>query len=637
MPFGFYAESRLSGKSLKRFVVTGGGFMVDQYNLFAGGSPPFDVRVFASWLLPTGPYHSTRPLPEVALLLTAVALTLSMLDCLYHPDHTNAPVPIDPHSGYIADAACKRDGHPCKCMTGFPKGSDPADNQGTGQSEFPLDVSNKTTFYSNFNWTWDVPAGGWHNQSVWHGCLPCSGNSTGDEPGNCPSGESWCPLVTKSGSGSSSWAVCDEPAAQCEFEGGKAKPFNKNLTLFVTDMVLFGAVVGQLTFGFLADVFGRRRCFIATLCCVAVGSIIGGLGFPLDDTETGPDFVYILLGLSHLLIGFGVGGEYPLSASVSREKFGNYRSVGLTFSMQGVGMVMASLVILVLLGIGGETVMHVKWIWRLSVGVIPFVVSICLLPFRIQMKETTAYKKLNSSETIGQHLTKTNIIRLIGCAGSWFLFDITFYGNALIAPDAVNYIFQGSDLMDNVIHNLIVAAIALPGYYLAIWWLDKISGLKQLQLFGFTMTTICYGTLSVLYYMKQQGHIAGEGASFHIPVLILYGGSFLFTNCGANTSTFILPVLLFETRVRATFHGISAASGKIGGLIGTTMFQSLKSRPNQEGFPIIMAICTGIILTLATLPWDCENQTSEVPHSPNLAVQGDEDDEDDDGDDPDQF
>jgi len=38
---------------------------------------------------------------------------------------------------------------------------------------------------------------------------------------------------------------------------------------------------------------------------------------------------------------------------------------------------------------------------------------------------------------------------------------------------------------------------------------------------------------------------------------------------GPNSTTFLMPVEVFPTRVRATAHGISAACGKIGATVGS--------------------------------------------------------------------
>ncbi|GLJ22764.1 hypothetical protein SUGI_0428760 [Cryptomeria japonica] len=48
--------------------------------------------------------------------------------------------------------------------------------------------------------------------------------------------------------------------------------------------------------------------------------------------------------------------------------------------------------------------------------------------------------------------------------------------------------------------------------------------------------------------------------------------TFFFANFGPNTTTFIVPTELFPARLRSTCHGISAAAGKAGAIIGAFGF-----------------------------------------------------------------
>jgi len=48
-----------------------------------------------------------------------------------------------------------------------------------------------------------------------------------------------------------------------------------------------------------------------------------------------------------------------------------------------------------------------------------------------------------------------------------------------------------------------------------------------------------------------------------------------FFNFGANATTYCYPAEVFPTRYRATAHGISAASGKVGAIISALVFNSL--------------------------------------------------------------
>jgi PHS family inorganic phosphate transporter-like MFS transporter len=55
-----------------------------------------------------------------------------------------------------------------------------------------------------------------------------------------------------------------------------------------------------------------------------------------------------------------------------------------------------------------------------------------------------------------------------------------------------------------------------------------------------------------------------------------------FQNFGPNTTTFIVPGEAFPTRYRATAHGISAASGKLGAIIAQVIFSVLKARLKKQ-------------------------------------------------------
>jgi len=61
-------------------------------------------------------------------------------------------------------------------------------------------------------------------------------------------------------------------------------------------------------------------------------------------------------------------------------------------------------------------------------------------------------------------------------------------------------------------------------------------------------------------------------------LLGIYVVAQFFFNFGPNTTTFIVPGEVFPTRYRSTSHGISAASGKIGSIIGQGAIATLRTR-----------------------------------------------------------
>jgi MFS family permease len=91
----------------------------------------------------------------------------------------------------------------------------------------------------------------------------------------------------------------------------------------LTSAALFGAVVGQLVFGALADVLGRRVMFIATALIVLFASIASALVVSGNPAWLGGASIYAQLTVWRLLLGFGVGGEYPLAAAHTAEARGS--------------------------------------------------------------------------------------------------------------------------------------------------------------------------------------------------------------------------------------------------------------------------------------------------------------------------
>lgn len=61
-------------------------------------------------------------------------------------------------------------------------------------------------------------------------------------------------------------------------------------------------------------------------------------------------------------------------------------------------------------------------------------------------------------------------------------------------------------------------------------------------------------------------------------LLAVYVLAQFFFNFGPNSTTFIVPGECFPTRYRSTSHGISAASGKIGSIIGQGAIAPLRTR-----------------------------------------------------------
>jgi len=184
---------------------------------------------------------------------------------------------------------------------------------------------------------------------------------------------------------------------------------------------------------------------------------------------------------------------------------------------------------------------------------------------------------------------------LVGTAGSWFLFDVTFYGNAVFATKIITTL-QPVDpnepaydqLTKHALSKFIITAIALPGYYLGVFTID-LFGRRQLQMFGFLMTGVVFALLALFAEIMVNAKLGAL-------VVALYGLSFLFANWGPNTTTYVIPSESFPTWARATCHGISAASGKLGAVVGTFGLGEIIETGGSGWTPLVIVlwICTGV-------------------------------------------
>lgn len=229
-----------------------------------------------------------------------------------------------------------------------------------------------------------------------------------------------------------------------------------------------------------------------------------------------------------------------------------------------------------------------NWRIALAFGALP---GILMLPFKIS--ETKKGGEEIRKSTFWADISKReHWPTLIGTAGGWFLFDITFYGNSLFAPTVTKVVFGDSHptLQAACLQNAALFAVALPGYWVATYFMDSL-GRKNIQMCGFGMMAIFYAVLGGLLLKESSAEIGATG------MFIMYSLTFFFSNCGPNSTTFILPSESFPSDVRASLNGLSAAMGKVGATIGASLFKPLANSlagGGDHGIGAVLLIC-GVI------------------------------------------
>ncbi|KAJ6460235.1 major facilitator superfamily domain-containing protein [Mycena sanguinolenta] len=403
-----------------------------------------------------------------------------------------------------------------------------------------------------------------------------------------------------------------------------------------------GSVIGQFLFGYLADSLGRKAIYGKELMLIIFATIL------CITTPTGsisPNGCLIYLSVFRIILGIGVGGDYPMSASVTSDRAVLRKRgtmLAYIFSNQGWGSFVGSLVTVVVLAAykrvmddKGET-SKVDGVWRI-------VISLSLIPAfgtlyqRLTLAESTRFiasQKTQSEdestpnkeeaqtqsdlpvETNGESANIPQVVKkkahfreflsyfaewrhmkiLIGTCMCWFFLDIAFYGINLNQNVVLQEIgFDGSSgsawekLFKVSIGNVIITALGfVPGYYASVL-LIEVLGRKWIQIQGFIMAAVFLAVLAAKFHtLSKPGFI------------VCFSFLQFFFNFGANTTTYCYPAEVFPTRFRASAHGLSAAAGKAGAIISALAFNSLSNSIGTDKVLWIFVGCciAGAIFTL---------------------------------------
>ena len=369
-------------------------------------------------------------------------------------------------------------------------------------------------------------------------------------------------------------------------------------TAIVGATALVSAAIGSFVFGRVADVFGRKYIYGFEVLVLGAGAIASAFS---------PNIWWLVA--FRFILGLGIGGDYPVSATIASE-FAGKSTRGLmissVFAMQGIGLIVGPLLAIALISAGVQK----DLVWRilLAAGAIP---PLAVFWARRHLKETPRFEQLSSGKDDDLKATakKKGFVTalkesfgsdrqlfkwLIGTSACWFFLDLAYYGNTISNQEFVTAVSPKSSQVHDLFLSLLVFAFAaFPGYLLSIFGMDR-WGRKFIQMLGFGMMAASFIGIAIL----------GDAKSIVIPFVALYCLNYFFTEFGPNTTTFVLPAEIFPASVRTTSHGISATVGKVGAAVGTFSFPLLQAHFGLPGPMWVAGVSSlvGLGLTWSLLP-----------------------------------
>ena len=402
----------------------------------------------------------------------------------------------------------------------------------------------------------------------------------------------------------------------------------------VASAALFGAVLGPFLFGIIGDRLGRKAAYWMTVTIL----IVGALGSATSAS-------YIQLFIWRFILGIGIGGDYPLSATIVAEyanKNDRGKLISSTFAMQGFGIVAGIGIAFLLLYMNVPA--GIAWRTLLAIGAVP---TLTILYARTKLLETPVYniargKLAEAQKAITSVLGKDakqnaapepqrygvelkfdrpnvrELVRkwwkvLVGTSLAWFLIDISYYGTGIFTPYLTTFFGFSGVFGPTKATALLLLTCAVPGYWVAFGLIDR-EGRKAIQAIGF----FAMGALFIVLAVFGRAILAGFGLLF----FALYGLTFFFSNYGPNTTTYVYPAELFPTQFRARGHGIAAMSGKLGAAISTLFFPLLIEKLGRFGVIGMLGAVAAIggVVTLALLPETKKRPLRETSREAELTM-----------------
>ncbi|KAI9460365.1 major facilitator superfamily domain-containing protein [Russula earlei] len=425
-----------------------------------------------------------------------------------------------------------------------------------------------------------------------------------------------------------------------------------------------GNLIGQLSFGWLADIVGRKRMYGVELMIIVSATFCQALA----GSGPGVNIVGVLI-VYRFIMGVGVGGDYPLSAVIASE-FASTRTRGrlmtAVFTAQGWGNLAASIVALATIMVYKDSIIadnfdqpgHVDYCWRILIGLgcVPGAIA---LYFRLTIPETPRFTMdidrdvqkakadienvLNSGPSaavywvdpdaivqraqaprrgrkdfIGYLSYPGNLQLIFGVAYSWFAVDVAFYGlglnsssiltSALLTRAGIGDVIDPSELNTTLgifksLHNIAIGSLVVA-----------VAGLLPGYYASFFLIDfwgrkpiqfLGFGMLTLLLAILAGIYPGPEPDSSLLgrteAFVALYCLANFFTNFGPNVTTFVIPGEIFPTRYRSTAHGFAAACGKLGAIVSQIIFFKVN---NSDGtLKTILGIFAGVTLTGIVSTW----------------------------------
>ncbi|MGD0635966.1 MAG: MFS transporter [Beijerinckiaceae bacterium] len=347
-----------------------------------------------------------------------------------------------------------------------------------------------------------------------------------------------------------------------------------------------GMFLGASTAGLLADRFGRKAVFQVSMIFWGLGSIFCGLAPNVE-----------LLGLARILLGFGMGMEFPCAQSMLSEIMpakNRGRYIAYLEGFWPIGFIASGLLCYAVLSFA-------TWRWVFIIEGLP---AIFVLIVRRKVPESprwlAARGRTGEAERVmdgieaqvrnrlpaGNALAEpgTSVPAPLNTAGGisalfggnlakrtvmlwslWFFALLGFYGLTTWLGALLQQ--KGFPVTKSVFYTVLISLAGIPGFLTSAWLLERI-GRKV------TLIAMLLGSACAAYFY---------GTAVTLEEVIVFGLCLQFCQFGMWSVLYAYTPELYPTRIRATGAGCASAVGRLGSLVGPYVIGIVLPVAGQNG------------------------------------------------------
>ena len=378
---------------------------------------------------------------------------------------------------------------------------------------------------------------------------------------------------------------------------------------------LIGMALGAVLAGTIADRIGRKQVFTITVLLYSISTGLCAVAWSYES-----------LLVFRFLVGFGLGGELPVAATLMSEYAParlRGRFIVLLESFWGLGWLVAACIAYLLIPVFG-------WQAAFFIGALP---ALYVFLLRLHMPESIRYLlakgRVDEAKAIVRDIERqlrlperpfldqlapdrvqAEQVETLGFSAlwakgmrrrtvmlwlAWFGIVFSYYGIFMWLPSMV--FAQGFAIVKTFEYVLIMTVAQLPGYYAAAYLVDVIGRRYTLGLF-LLLSGVCS------YFFGNAGDVSA---------LLGWGAAMSFFNLGAWGVIYTYTPEQYPTAMRALGSGWAAGFGRIGGMIAPMLVGVMLASafPMSGIFMMFAAVFVVISGTVLLLGRESKQQTLE--------------------------